>query len=104
MSLIVDRSREEIVTGLTRLESELRAHGVVRLAIFGSRARGDHRPDSDLDVLIDVEPGRKFSLLDVVGVSHIISDRLGIPANIFMRRSLQPDMAAAVRPDMIEIF
>jgi predicted nucleotidyltransferase len=74
------------------------------MAMFGSRSRGDHRPDSDLDLLIDVEPGRKFSLLDLIGVSHVISDSVGLAANVIMRRSLEPQMAETVRYDIIEIF
>lgn len=104
MMLTADLRRDEIIAGLRRLEKDLRALGIVRLAIFGSRARGDNRLESDLDVLVDVESGRKFSLLDLIGVSHIIGDQFGIPANMFMRRSLEPQMARTIEPDIIEIF
>ena len=104
MTLTIDLSRDEIITNLRRLETKLRKHGIISLAIFGSRSRGDARPNSDLDVLIEVERDRKFSLLDLVGISHIIGDELGIPANMFMRRSLEPQMARTIEPDIIEIF
>jgi predicted nucleotidyltransferase len=97
-------TRDEIVESLLQLKLSLQEQGIVNLAIFGSRARGDHRQESDLDLLVDVQKDRKFSLLDLVGVSHTISDKLGIPANMFMRRSLDPDMAESIRPDIIEIF
>ena len=104
MTLAVDLSRDEIIACLRGLEPALRKRGVKSLAIFGSRSRGDARPNSDLDVLIEVERDRKFSLLDLVGISHIIGDELGIPANMFMRRSLEPQMARTIKPDIIEIF
>jgi predicted nucleotidyltransferase len=104
MALIADPDRDQVVSSLRRLTPRLRAHGISSLAIFGSRARGDHRPDSDLDVLVDVAPGIKFSLLDLVGISHLISDELGIPANMFMRRSLEPQMRLSIEPDLVEVF
>ena len=101
---IADLSRDKIVSSLRRLEPKLRTCGVTKLAIFGSRARRDHRTESDLDVLIDIRAGMKFSLLDLVGVSHIISDELGIPADIVMRRSMDSTMAETIHPDIIEVF
>ena len=104
METDLDISRSEIVQSLRRLEPRLRAKGVTELAIFGSRARGDHHPSSDLDVLISVNDNTKFSLLDLVGVSHIIGDDIGVPANMFMKRSLDPGMKSTIQKDLIEIF
>jgi uncharacterized protein len=101
---VTDQNRQQILAGLRDLEPALRADGVTRLAIFGSRARGDHRADSDLDVLIEVAADRKFSLLDLVGVAHTIEDTLGIPANIFMKRSLEPQIAETIERDIVEVF
>jgi uncharacterized protein len=99
-----DMTASEIIKELKRLAPRLKAEGVIRLAIFGSRARGDHRPDSDLDILIDVESGRKFSLLDLVGVKHVIEDELGLEANMFMNRSLEPVFRAEIAPDVQPVF
>ena len=81
----------------------LRAEGVTRLAIFGSRARGDAHADSDLDVLIDVDPEAKFSGLNLVGVEHIIKEATGLKAQA-MRRSIEPRFARRIADDVIEVF
>jgi uncharacterized protein len=71
---------EEIIAKIRASTPALRAEGVTKLAIFGSRAREDARDDSDLDLLIEVDPNAKFSLLDLIGVEHIIEDATGLRA------------------------
>lgn len=96
--------RQEIETRIRALQDRLASEGVTHVAMFGSRARGDHRPESDLDVLIEVEDGRPFSVLDLVGVQHIIGDHLGIQVNATMRRSLQPRFRKEIAPDVRDIY
>ncbi|WP_246702550.1 nucleotidyltransferase domain-containing protein [Starkeya sp. ORNL1] len=97
-------SRDQLIRSLSTLEPRLRAEGVTRLALFGSRARGDNRPDSDIDVAIDVAPNSRFSLIDLVSVAQEIEDETGLPANIFMRRSLDEGFKRTLERDAIEIF
>jgi hypothetical protein len=96
-------TRDEIITKLKEAAPALRAEGVKRLAIFGSRARGDAREDSDLDVLIDVDDA-KFSGLSIVGVQHIIKQATGIETQAEMRRSIEPRFARRIADDVIEVF
>src|SRR5262252_8930580 len=70
-------TRDEIVTTIRSAAPALKAEGVTKLAIFGARARGDARPDSDLDVLVEVQPDSRFSMLSLIGVEHIIQDATG---------------------------
>jgi predicted nucleotidyltransferase len=97
-------TREQIIQKLRSTAPALKAEGVTKLAIFGSRARGDARDDSDLDVLIDVAPGSRFSLLDLVGVESIITDATGLQTRAEMRRSLEPRFATRIADDVIEVF
>ena len=93
-----------MVRVLSDMQDKLRAEGVVHLSLIGSRARREERPDSDVDVVIDVEPGRPFSLLDLVGVAHVIEDATGLPAHVLMRRSLSGEWQTRITRDAIEVF
>jgi len=99
-----DLTREELIARLKALEPKFRDEGVTRLALFGSRARGDNRPDSDVDVLIDVDPTRKFSLLDLVGVGHIIEDELLLDVHVTEKLGAEPRFMRKVAPDVVEVF
>lgn len=93
-----------IIRELEKLRPVLVAEGISHIAMFGSRARGDQRPDSDLDLLIDVDPNARFSILNLVGIESIVSDATGLPVNAFMRRSLEDQFTATSNDDVIEIF
>jgi predicted nucleotidyltransferase len=97
-------TREEIIAKIRSSAPALRAEGVTKLAIFGSRAREDAQGDSDLDILIDVDPDAKFSLLTLVGVEHIVRDATGLQTQASMRRSLDPRTAERIADDIIEVF
>jgi uncharacterized protein len=92
------------VLALRHLESKIKARGVKSLALFGSRARGDHRPESDIDVLIEIEPGRRFSAFDWVGLSDQIAEDLGVDANVFFNRSIDPEFRAEIEKDLKTVF
>jgi len=97
-------NRDELVTRLADLRSELEARGVAHLAIFGSRARGDERPDSDLDMLIEVKPQARFSLLELIGVERFVSKATGIEAIGAMRRSVSDEFRSRIADDITEVF
>jgi hypothetical protein len=97
-------TRDDIIATILGRSDVIKAEGVSKLAIFGSRARGDNRPDSDLDVLIEVEPDCSFSILNLIGVEHIIQDATGLQTQATMRRSMQPRFAQRISDDILEVF
>jgi predicted nucleotidyltransferase len=100
--------RDDIITKIKETAPSLRAEGVAHLAIFGSRARGDARDDSDLDVLIDIDPAARLHGLDLIGViadvERAVTAATGIPTQAATRRSLEPRFADRIADDLIEIF
>jgi uncharacterized protein len=77
---------------------------VKHVAVFGSRARGDFRPDSDLDILLEVDAHSKFSILGLIRVERLTSEAVGVPANAFLRRSLDGEFMSTIEADLVEVF
>jgi uncharacterized protein len=71
-----------------------RAHGAQSVRIFGSRARGDARPDSDLDLLVTLEPGR--SLFDLIAIKQDLEDLLHFSVDVVTEQGLSPYLRDSV--------
>lgn len=69
--------RDEVVSKLRAHEAELRAAGIVRIAVFGSVARGDNSPESDVDLLADFDKTKHYTLLTVGRLESRLADLLG---------------------------
>lgn len=80
--------KEEVLRKLAGDRDRLRAMGVRSLALFGSVARDEARPDSDVDLLIEVEP--PLGLLGLVRIQHHLEDVLGARVDIVTREGLHP--------------
>ncbi|NGO55126.1 nucleotidyltransferase family protein [Allomesorhizobium camelthorni] len=96
--------RDVLVQKLKTLRPDLSVEGVTHVALFGSRARGDYSEQSDLDLLLEVDLASRFSILNLVGVERIVEKATGIPANAFMRRSLDDSFRDSIKNDVVEIF
>jgi uncharacterized protein len=96
--------RDEIITVLREHERELHRKGVAHAALFGSKARGDTRPDSDIDILIDLEPDARLSVFDYVGLKEYIADLFDGPVDVVNRKGLKPYLRGSVLDDLIYAF
>ena len=96
--------REHVIATLRGHESELRAAGILRLSLFGSTARGDERPDSDIDLLAAFDDTRRISLLDVVGIEEQISRLLGRTVELVEEGTLKPRVRKNVEAEAVRAF
>jgi uncharacterized protein len=83
-SIALQRSETHMIRRIARL------HGVVRVQVFGSRATGLSGPISDIDLLVDLQPGR--DLLDLVAFKQDVEEALGYPADVVTPDGLSPYM------------
>ena|SRR5665647_1788466 len=104
MSDVGDITLEEIIAKLREIAPAIKAEGVTRLAVFGSRARGDARPDSDLDILVDTTSRGASPPYDYFKVLHLIEDTTGLQTQISVRDLLKPRIIERIADDLIEVF
>jgi predicted nucleotidyltransferase len=95
---------EQVLATLRAHEPMLKAVGVVHLSLFGSTARGDGRPDSDVDLLAAFDRTRRISLLDVAGIEIQLSELLGQPVDLIEEGTLKPRVRTTVEAEAVRAF
>lgn len=85
-------------------EAALRARGVTHAALFGSRARGDARPDSDTDIMIEIDPEAPVGLWEYVAIKEYIASLFDGPVDVVEREALKPCVRPAATTDAIYAF
>jgi predicted nucleotidyltransferase len=94
-------TKEEILKALAKDKQELqRKFKVSRMALFGSYARGDQRVDSDVDILVEVDPSIG---LDFVTLAEKIEQMLGVPVDLVSSRAVTSKAMKYIEPDLIYV-
>ena len=70
----------------------------------GRIIRGDAGPDSDIDLLIDIDPKVRFSLVDLVALKLFLEDRLGHKVDVVTRNGLDPRLKERVLGEAEAVF
>lgn len=82
-------TKDQVLERVGRAREQIEALGVRRLALFGSVARGDARPDSDVDLLVQFEPGKK-SLDSFMTLCFLLEELLEHRIELVTTESLSP--------------
>ena len=72
--------------------------------MFGSIARGEIRPDSDIDIMIDIDPNAHVTLFDYVGLQDYIASLFDRPVDVIDREALKPDLRTPTARDAVYAF
>lgn len=76
----------------------------MRLSLFGSMARGDAGPDSDIDLIAAFDDTRRISLLDIAGMELDLSDMLGCKVDLIEEGTLKPRVQKSVEVEVVLAF
>ncbi len=98
------RALDSVLHRLRATEAELRRRGVRHLAVFGSVARGDDRPDSDVDLAVEIEPGKPFSLIRMEDTRLLLEEALGRRVDLGEVDSFRPPVRAAFDRERVPVF
>jgi predicted nucleotidyltransferase len=96
-------TREAILETLRRSREELRRDfGVESMALFGSAARGDAGPSSDIDVLVEVE--RTISLFQLVALQLRLQELLDAPkVDVVLREAIFPPLRGRILAEALRV-
>ena len=96
--------RQEILAKLKEHEADLRAQGVAHAALFGSRARGDNRPDSDIDIMVELAADAHVGLWGYVGIIQAIEDMFPVRVDVSNHDAQRPHVRPSAERDAIYAF
>ena len=96
--------KAEIHVRLRALMTPLRERGITSLGLFGSVVRGEAGAGSDVDVLVDVDPAARFSLVDLIAVKRLLEERLGRDVDLVTKAGLDPVVRDRVLAESGRVF
>ena len=98
------RTREIMVARLLELRPALEARGIRHAFLFGSVARGDDVPESDVDIILDLDPTYGIGIFQFADIKAFLKDALGRHVDLGTRASLLPGRHDRILGDLYEVF
>lgn len=87
-----------------RIGTICRRYGVSRLSVFGSAARGDVRPGSDIDLLVEFHPTTRIGLVSFVSLAEELEALLGRKVDLVSKRGLKPWLRQPILSEALVVF
>lgn len=96
-------NRDQVIERLRGGEPQIRDLGVRRLALFGSVVRGEARPESDVDLLVEFAPGEK-SFDRFLALSDLLEELLGRPVELVTTEALSPYIGPYILAEAADVL
>ena len=96
--------RDDVIAKLKQNESAIRAFGAQSLYLYGSHARDEAGPKSDVDVFIDRDPAKKFGFIELTGLIILLQDLFKTKVDAGTRTGLHPILRPAIEASAIRVF
>ena len=96
--------RAEVIAKLKSAEPALRRFGVAGLYLFGSHARDEAEPGSDIDVFIDKDKSREFGFDEFMDAYFLLEQQLGAKVDYGTREGLHPVLRPAIEREAVKVF
>lgn len=96
--------RQDVLDRLRENERALRARGVTHAALFGSVARGEQGPDSDIDIMVEIAPEAPVGIYEYVGIVQFIEDLFPARVDVVERSSLKRYVRPQAERDAVYAF
>ena len=97
-------TRDAVIAILRAHETPLRRRRVRRAALFGSTARGEATSDSDLDILVEIDPSAHVDLYDYVGITQYIAELFTVPVDVADHAMLIEPVRRTAERDAVYAF
>jgi predicted nucleotidyltransferase len=101
---MIDMNKETVLHTLRVHQNELQRRGVLHAAVFGSMARGEAKPDSDLDILVELDPHTPMDIFAYTNLKRFISDLFPLPTDVVNRAALKESLSQGSQNDAIYAF
>jgi len=97
-------NRDTAIAKLKANADAIKALGATSLYLYGSTARDEAKPTSDVDVFVEYDPGKAFSLFELAGIKVLLEDGLETDVHVTTRDGLHPLMRPGIEEDAVRIF
>ncbi len=96
--------RADAISKLKENANAIKSMGATALYLFGSTARDEAEPNSDIDLFIDYDPTSRFNAFDLIGIKLLLEEKLAVCVDVTTRDSLHPKLKSRIERSALRVI